>query len=83
MARPLRIEYPGAWYHVMHRGAQMQHVFLDDADHGSFYSLLQDIRDMWNVETHTISLMDLKVKQNSIARARENSIVQSKKYIVI
>ncbi|MGH7926892.1 MAG: hypothetical protein ACREQV_03760 [Candidatus Binatia bacterium] len=29
MARPLRIQYPGAVYHVMNRGGSRQRVFLD------------------------------------------------------
>ena len=36
MARPLRIEYAGALYHVMARGNQGQPVFRDDKDCGRF-----------------------------------------------
>ncbi len=32
VARPLRIEYPVAAYHVMARGNQGQVIFRDDAD---------------------------------------------------
>ena len=32
MARPLRIEYPGAVYHVICRGNNRQAVFRDDRD---------------------------------------------------
>src|SRR6516165_6697004 len=32
MPRPLRIEYPGALYHVMARGNQGRPVFRDDTD---------------------------------------------------
>ncbi len=32
MARPLRIEYPGACYHVMSRGNARLPIFGDDAD---------------------------------------------------
>ena len=32
MARPLRIEYPGAVYHVMARGNQGRDIFRDDED---------------------------------------------------
>jgi putative transposase len=32
MARPLRIEYAGAYYHVMARGNQGQVIFRDDKD---------------------------------------------------
>ncbi len=28
MARPLRIQYPEAWYHVMNRGRRAEAVFL-------------------------------------------------------
>ena len=36
MARPLRVEYPGAIYHVMCRGNARQRIFHDDADHQRF-----------------------------------------------
>ena len=36
MARALRIEYPGAVYHVMGRGNQGQDIFGDDRDRRSF-----------------------------------------------
>ena len=32
MARPLRIEYPGAWYHVTCRGNERKPVFKYDSD---------------------------------------------------
>ena len=28
MSRPLRIEYPGAWYHVMNRGRRREENFF-------------------------------------------------------
>ena len=33
MARPLRIEFPGAIYHVMSRGNARRRIFHDDRDH--------------------------------------------------
>jgi putative transposase len=33
MSRPLRVEYPGAIYHVMCRGNSCQRIFHDEADH--------------------------------------------------
>ncbi len=30
MARSLRIEYPGAWYHVTCRGNEKREIFSDD-----------------------------------------------------
>ena len=39
MARKLRIQYPGAIYHVMNRGDRREDIFLDDADLSSFIPL--------------------------------------------
>lgn len=50
MARPLRIQFPGAHYHVINRGLERRHVFLGDTDHRSFLDLLQDIHTRWQVE---------------------------------
>jgi len=36
MARPLRIEYDGAVYHVTSRGNARQDIFLDDEDRTAF-----------------------------------------------
>jgi len=32
MARPLRIEYPGAWHHVMNRGRRGEIIFKDNGN---------------------------------------------------
>ena len=40
MARPLRIEYPGALYHITSRGNSKQEIFLDDKDRSIFLELL-------------------------------------------
>ena len=36
MARPVRIEFEGAFYHVMARGNAHQDIFLRDADRQTF-----------------------------------------------
>ena len=40
MSRKLRIEYPGAMYHVMNRGDQREDIFQDDEDRQRFLSTL-------------------------------------------
>jgi hypothetical protein len=40
MARPLRIEYPGAYYHVMNRGLSRRNIFLEAKDYERFLELL-------------------------------------------
>ena len=39
MARPLRIEYPGAYYHVMNRGLAYSDIFVDDNDRQRFLEI--------------------------------------------
>lgn len=40
MARPLRLEFPGALYHITARGNAQQSIFLDDTDRQKFLRLL-------------------------------------------
>lgn len=52
MARPLRIEYPDAWYHGMNRGAGHRWIFPDDLLREAFLSLLNDSHEMYAVCCH-------------------------------
>ncbi|QKT03385.1 transposase [Ectothiorhodospiraceae bacterium 2226] len=58
MARPLRIEYPGAWYHVMNRGAGRKRVFKTDAQREYFLQLLAATAERYRAEWHAYCLMD-------------------------
>ena len=51
MARPLRIEYPGAIYHAMSRGNARQAIFRDDADRQKLLEYLEDsvVRCGWEL----------------------------------
>ncbi len=40
MTRPLRIEFPGAVYHITSRGNEKQVIFLDDKDRDNFLIIL-------------------------------------------
>ena len=42
MARPLRIQYPDAYYHVMNRGNRGEAIFITDSDRGTFLDGLAD-----------------------------------------
>ncbi len=57
MSRPLRIEYPGAWYHVMNRGRRNEKIFADDMDYAMFVELLEDASEMWKVNIAAYCLM--------------------------
>ena len=57
MARPLRIEYPGAVYHVTCRGNEQREIFTDDADRRKFIELLEDSAEMYSVKVYAYVLM--------------------------
>jgi len=40
MARPLRIQFADAWYHVMNRGKSGENIFTDKGDCYAFIDLL-------------------------------------------
>ena len=40
MTRPLRVEFSGAFYHVMHRGNAKADIFLSDRDREKFLEYL-------------------------------------------
>ena len=58
MARPLRIEYPGAIYHVTSRGNARQNIFLDDEDKTLFLSKLERATERYGFLFHSYCLMD-------------------------
>ena len=57
MARPLRIEFPGAIYHVTSRGNAQAPIFLDDIDRNTFLSVLGLTMRRFNVICHAYCLM--------------------------
>ena len=57
MSRPLRIEYPGAWYHVMNRGRRSESIFSGPSDYYRFIDLLSESCEMWNVRISAYCLM--------------------------
>ncbi|MCJ2163633.1 transposase [Pseudodesulfovibrio sp. S3] len=57
MTRPLRIEYPDAFYHVMTRGNARLPIFEDDSDREGFLALLGTVSDRFNFVFHSFILM--------------------------
>jgi REP element-mobilizing transposase RayT len=49
MSRPLRIDYPNAWHHVMNCAGRGTDLFVDYADYQQFMDLLQETADLFNV----------------------------------
>jgi REP element-mobilizing transposase RayT len=57
MARPLRIEYANAWYHILNRGRRGESVFTDTRDYGGFIDILVDTYEQWNLRVAAYCLM--------------------------
>jgi putative transposase len=57
MARPLRITYEGAWYHVMNRGLAKSPIFLNDRHRKIFIDLLSEVHQRYQAEIHAYCLM--------------------------
>jgi len=57
MARPLRLEYPGAVYYVTARGNAGQEIFLDDEDREAFLETLGTVVARFHWIVHAYCLM--------------------------
>ncbi|HIJ87321.1 MAG TPA: hypothetical protein HPP97_06485 [Desulfuromonadales bacterium] len=57
MARPLRIEYPGAFYHVTSRGNEQKDIFRSRRDREQFLSYLQTASERYGAVIHAYCLM--------------------------
>ncbi|MBL8514819.1 MAG: transposase, partial [Betaproteobacteria bacterium] len=58
MARPLRIEFPGAIYHVTSRGDRREPIFEDDEDRRSFLANVGLAMDRFDATVLAYCLMD-------------------------
>src|SRR3989338_8050080 len=57
MARPLRLEYAGANYHVISRGNNRSNIFYHPGDYKHFLQLLEKITNKFAVRIHAYCLM--------------------------
>ena len=57
LSRKLRIEYPGALYHVMNRGDQREDIFRDDQDRQKFLPTLGEACGKTEWQVHAFCLM--------------------------
>ena len=52
MTRPLRIEYPGAYYHVTSRGNERKNIFINNRDRERFLSYLKSAHLRYGAVIH-------------------------------
>ena len=57
MARPLRVNVRGGWYHVTARGLERRQIFSSERDHEHFLELLEEMWKRYGVEVHAYALM--------------------------
>jgi len=57
MSRPLRIEYPDAWYHIMNRGRRYEAIFENKNDYSIFLDLLQETIEIFHIKVSAFCLM--------------------------
>ena len=57
MARPLRIEFSGALYHVTSRGDGREDIYLDNFDRNNFLAVLDQVYERFNWQCHAYCLM--------------------------
>ncbi|MFH1404865.1 MAG: transposase [Patescibacteria group bacterium] len=58
MARPLRVQYPGALYHVISRGNACQDIYYDDLDRKKFLDWIENAVETHNLIVHAYCLMN-------------------------
>ena len=57
MPRPLRLEFPGAYYHVMNRGRRKECIFIKEKEYKIFLSTLKKACEDYQVIVHAYCLM--------------------------
>ncbi len=58
VSRPLRVEFPGAVYHITARGACDEAIFLVNEDRERFLKTLASVADRYHVLCHAYCLLD-------------------------
>jgi len=58
MARPSRIKYPGAFYHITSRGNERKEIYKSQRDREKFLGYLQSASLRYNAVIHVYCLMN-------------------------
>ena len=58
MARPLRITYPGAFYHITSRGNERKEIYKTNRDREKFLSYLESATERYGAMIHVYCLLN-------------------------
>ena len=72
MARPLRIQYPGAFYHITGKGSEGRRIFLGSTDYEKFKEYLLEAQRKFHVVVHCYVLLGNEYQL--IAETREANL---------
>ena len=82
MTRPLRIEYPDAWYHVMNRGRRGDDIFSDKYDFEMFLGVLQDSSELFGCRVAAFCLMSnhyhIAIRSSAVPLPRTMQFLQGR-----
>jgi putative transposase len=77
VARPVRIEHAGGWYHLTTRGNERRAIFRDDRDRTHFLELLEEMVGRFGLRLHCFVLMEnhyhliVELRQANLSRAMQ------------
>jgi REP element-mobilizing transposase RayT len=57
MARATRVDFPGAWYHVLNRGTERRAIFRSTRCYEKFIQLLSSLPERFGIRLHGYALM--------------------------
>lgn len=57
MGRPVRIQFPGALYHITSRGNEKKEIFLAEEDRAKFLNILRDYHERYGILVHAYVLL--------------------------
>ena len=58
MSRPIRIEYEGAFYHIIQRGLEKRHIFKEQKDKAKLLEYIQHVHKAYGAIFHAYCLLD-------------------------
>lgn len=79
MSRPLRIEYPGAVYHIQNIGNRNEAIFLDDEDRETFLKTFREVAKSCRWKVYAYALMENHY--HILFKTREANLVEGMKWL--
>ncbi len=77
MARKPRIEYEGAFYHVITRGNQRQKIFREDEDYNKYLEILSRYKSQYKYRLYAYVLMNnhvhllIEIRDNPLSKIQQ------------